>query len=320
MCKIKIDREFQSLIPPLSQEEYKQLEANVIADGCRDALVTWQGTLIDGHNRFKICAEHNITYKTVEKDFLDRQSAIEWIILNQFGRRNLLPFQRSELALRLKPIIEAKAKDRQRLSDGRGQKGTLKSAEVNIGETRDELAKIAGVGHDTIEKVSVIQKKATPEQLERARKGGTGNTVNAIYREIKQEGVPTKVCTECGKTLPANEFYYGRGACKSCFNQRKTYKDVKGNRIASSPEADKLTAKYCDEIVKNLYDEEKEVEYTADDMAEELSSLSDYFSRNVKTCLAQHSTLLKGEENKQKIIAALSKAEAAIEKTKELLL
>lgn len=73
-------------------------------------------------------------------------------VLNQFGRRSLTSFQRSELALRLKPIIQAKAKERQ------GKRNDLnnitqKSAESKKSksrETRDELAKLAGVSHDTI--------------------------------------------------------------------------------------------------------------------------------------------------------------------------
>lgn len=83
---------------------------------------------------------------------LETEEVIEWIIKNQFGRRNLTPFQRSELALRLKPIIQAKAKERQ------GKRNDLnitqKSAESKKkrNESRDELAQIAGVSHDTIEK------------------------------------------------------------------------------------------------------------------------------------------------------------------------
>lgn len=94
-------------------------------------------------------------------DFNNREEVIEWIIRNQFGRRNLSNFQRSELALRLKPIIKAKAKERQKC----GQGGILlkqKSAEANkvsSNQSRDELAKIAGVSHDTIEKVECIKKK-----------------------------------------------------------------------------------------------------------------------------------------------------------------
>lgn len=76
-------------------------------------------------------------------DSISDDTDIEWIILNQFGRRNLLPFQRSELALRLKPIIRAKAKENQ--TSGINQYSLpQKSATPSI-ETRNELAKMAGV-------------------------------------------------------------------------------------------------------------------------------------------------------------------------------
>jgi len=41
MTEIVIDPEFKALIPPLSAEELAQLEANIVADGCRDPLVVW---------------------------------------------------------------------------------------------------------------------------------------------------------------------------------------------------------------------------------------------------------------------------------------
>jgi len=313
---IKIDKEFQSLIPPLSQEEYKQLEANVVTDGCRDALVTWQGTLIDGHNRFKICTEHSIPFNCIEKEFDSRDDAIVWICKNQIGRRNIEKYVRGELVLRMESAIKAKAKEKQKESGGAV---VQKSAKPPI-KTRDELAKLAGVSHDTIDRVKFISEKATPDQLDRARKGGTGNTVNAIYQEIRQEETPTKVCKECHKELPLTDFYEGKGVCKSCFNHRKKVTDAKGETIKSNPEANRLAQMYSDEIERDLYDTKKEVEYTTDDLLDELHSLTDYFSRNTKNCLAIHSTLLSKPENKQKIIAALSEAEAAIQKTKELLL
>ena len=59
---ITIDKEFESLIPPLSAEEFQQLEENCLRDGIRDALIVWEqdgnDILIDGHNRFRIVGKH----------------------------------------------------------------------------------------------------------------------------------------------------------------------------------------------------------------------------------------------------------------------
>ena len=94
---IILDKEFQALIPPLSAEEKAQLEENIVAEGCRDALITWQGILLDGHNRFEICERLNIPFRTMEIDLPDRDAAEDWIDKNQLGRRNLTPDQMSLL-------------------------------------------------------------------------------------------------------------------------------------------------------------------------------------------------------------------------------
>lgn len=87
--KLKIDKEFKTLIPPLSPKEYEQLETNIIADGCRDPIVIWNEYIIDGHNRYEICKKHKIGYKVKEMSFESRDEAVVWICTNQLGRRNI---------------------------------------------------------------------------------------------------------------------------------------------------------------------------------------------------------------------------------------
>lgn len=96
---IKVDKEFESLIPDLSKEEYEQLDQNIQKDGCTDPIKVWAGhdLILDGHNRFKICKERSIEYKTHPIELETREDAINWIIENQLGRRNLTDSQRSYL-------------------------------------------------------------------------------------------------------------------------------------------------------------------------------------------------------------------------------
>lgn len=87
--KLKIDPEFRGLIRPLTTAEREQLEANLLADGCLDAIITWEGIIVDGHNRYEICTEHDIPFDIIEKEFDCRESVIAWICNHQLGRRNL---------------------------------------------------------------------------------------------------------------------------------------------------------------------------------------------------------------------------------------
>ena len=86
---LKIDEEFRNLIRPLYRQEYLQLEANILEDGCLAPIVTWNGIIVDGHNRYEICTKHNIPYSIEEKYFECREEAVAWICANQLGRRNL---------------------------------------------------------------------------------------------------------------------------------------------------------------------------------------------------------------------------------------
>lgn len=93
--KIVIDQEFQNLISTLNDSEYAELEKSILAEGCRDALVLWGDILIDGHNRYKICTEHGIEFQTIQREFDTRETAKDWMIRNQLGRRNLTLEQRN---------------------------------------------------------------------------------------------------------------------------------------------------------------------------------------------------------------------------------
>ena len=88
---LNIDPEFASIIPPLREEEQKQLEENILADGVViNPLIVWNGVIVDGHNRYRILQQHpEIQFTTYEKAFSDRYEAIAWICKNQLGRRNL---------------------------------------------------------------------------------------------------------------------------------------------------------------------------------------------------------------------------------------
>lgn len=176
---MNIDLEFKGLIPALTAEEYRGLERSLTTEGCRDALVTWQDTLIDGHNRYEICNKYAIPYKTVGKVFDSRDNVREWIILNQFGRRNLSAYDRSLLALKLKPIYVEKAKVNQ------GERTDLTSSlyQPNV-DTRKELAKLAGVGHDTISKVQKIEEKATKHVKEQIKSGDI--SINQAYQQVRR--------------------------------------------------------------------------------------------------------------------------------------
>ncbi len=98
---IQIREEFKNLIPPLSLEEFSQLEENILAEGCRDALVVWKDgedyVLIDGHNRYQICTKHGLDFKVQILEFEDKEVVSDWMVNNQLGKRNVTEETKSYL-------------------------------------------------------------------------------------------------------------------------------------------------------------------------------------------------------------------------------
>lgn len=178
-----IDPGFRSLIPPLRLEERQQLEANLITEGCRDPLVVWSAgrVLLDGHNRFDICNEHDLPYTVVELDFDDREDAADWIDRNQLGRRNLNPDQYS--LLRGRRHLRAK-------SQGKRTDKTSAQNEQKSSDTAERLAKEHGVSRATIvrdgqfaEAVEVI--KQVDPQIEAKVVAGSGPAKGAVVEAAK---------------------------------------------------------------------------------------------------------------------------------------
>ena len=186
---MQILQELESLIPPLSNEEFKQLERSILEEGIRDPLITWNGILIDGHNRYRIAQEHDMNYETLEKEFENINRVKEWMINNQFGRRNLSNYQRSVLALQLEDVFREKAKENQAIQF-KGSSLIQISEEVKPIVSIKEVAKIANVSHDTIAKVKKIEANATPEVKARLNTGTM--SINEAYKEIKKEEIETK--------------------------------------------------------------------------------------------------------------------------------
>ncbi len=198
MSDLLVDPEFKTLIPSLDPNELKDLEESILKEGCRDALVVWKetNTLLDGHNRLEICQHNGKPYQIKLISLPDRDTAKIWIINNQFARRNLSPYQRSVLALKLEDIISAKARENQIATQlvGKGvqkrETMVLENSPTPI-NTRVEVAKIARVSDNTIAKVKAIEEKATPKQKAKLVTGEA--TINQVYVQVRRQEVKEQI-------------------------------------------------------------------------------------------------------------------------------
>ncbi|MBQ6664089.1 MAG: hypothetical protein IJM68_00735 [Synergistaceae bacterium] len=109
--ELTVDEEFAGLIPPLTDDEYKRLEESIITEGCREAIIVWNKTIVDGHNRYRICRTHQIPYRIERKDFADKNAVKLWMLRTQLGRRNLNDFQRIEMVRKCEDAVKLKRRN-----------------------------------------------------------------------------------------------------------------------------------------------------------------------------------------------------------------
>lgn len=223
--KIEICTEFKALIPPLSLEEYSQLEKNIIADGCREPLVVFNNTLVDGHNRYEICTKHDLPFSILEKDFADSGEAKLWMIDNQNGRRNLTDGWKYQLTQSKKEILLEAGKIAQvRKPEYHGKECPecehyCWAADENCTEcdfnfmtdfvlsvvdktkhnTRDTIANELGWSTGKVAMADKVWKDATPEIKDRVLSGEV--SINEAYKSVKSGN--THVSNNSGE----NEWY-----------------------------------------------------------------------------------------------------------------
>ena len=183
---LKIDPEFKSLIPPLTPDERAGLEASIISEGCREALIVWGDVLIDGHNRYDICTKHNIPYKTQQIEFASRAEARVWIRKNQLSRRNLTDGWKIELELGNKQdLLEiGKAKLGGDHKSEKYKSSLSKNDKVDPPHnTQKIIAESLGMSTGKVAQAELVRTKA-PEVWELVKAGE--ETVGGAYKKVSK--------------------------------------------------------------------------------------------------------------------------------------
>ena len=150
--------ELAELLPPLSGEQLAALEADLLKNGCYSPVIVNEDmVIVDGHNRQRLCEKHGLPYQMAVFAFDDLLEAKQWALDTQKGRRNLDKWELGKIALKLKPEIEAKAKENQGARTDLS--ATLPESLAPV-DTRKELADAVGLGERTMGKVMQIDEHA----------------------------------------------------------------------------------------------------------------------------------------------------------------
>ena len=189
--EIVIDQEFKDLIPPLTDDERRQLGDNLLSHGgARDPLIAWDNegvlTLVDGHNRFEICTQYKLPFEVKIVKFATRDEVKIWMIDNQKGRRNITDGWKWELSQAKKKILEARGKVKYEGTVGRPTKDkSLSKVDNDKHNTREELALELGWSTGKVAMADKVWRDATPEIKEKVKSGDV--SINQAYQDVRKE-------------------------------------------------------------------------------------------------------------------------------------
>lgn len=311
MRQLKIDPEFRDKIPQMTDEEFQQLEQNIVKAGrVLVPLVVWGDTIVDGHNRYKIIQKHpEVKWETQSIEFSDRYEAIVWICKNQLGRRNLTEEQKS--------YLRGKQYEAEKLSMGRPKQSSSKNYDKMSEFPRDKreikdgtagvIGRQYGVNARTIHRDADFAKGV---DLAEEEEPGMRNKI------LSGEAQVSKTVVASFPAMPKEE----RKALLSDISSGNKPEKRKSTNPDGYPKERRELNKTIADVVSTMYDTERVVEHTADDLVEDLTAIINDFTGKVKRSLQNHSALLQDEATRKRATAALSEAEAAISKMKGLIL
>lgn len=230
MKELITDEKFKKLFKPLGKEELENLEKGISKKYDGTPLYVWKGNIIvDGHNRYPIMKKYNIDFNVENvEDFLGkdctRADIMQWMLSHQKARRNLTAGESlhanqmimEEIELENKKKLSIAGRIGADITNGKtpsvhvdGPRETGSKSHTSPTHTREQLAKMSGVGTGTVARYQAIMKTDNEELKQKVNTGEV--PVGTAYREIK-----TRVCRVCGKEKKIIDFFGNDTTCKDC--------------------------------------------------------------------------------------------------------
>lgn len=283
MVELKIDPEFRDKIPPLTDAEFEQLRENILSDGeVYEPIVTWNGVIVDGHNRWRIVQENpQIPFRTKEIEFANKWEAFAWMYKKQLGRRNLSDEQ--------KTYLMGKRNEAEKLAVGSNQhthgEGVQNGPARPKGKTAQRIADEYGVGYGTVlraenfakglDAIREVSQIAADKVLE--GKSGVSKQTIAEMRDADNEEVK-----EVAKAIEEG-------------------KPVRRKPRPMSPQMKDFSKKLLD-VVSEMENTNKA--YTLDDAIRDLNSAEDVFINQIEFVLEERKEVIGSDKRGKEQVTA----------------
>jgi hypothetical protein len=151
-----VQHELSALFPSMSQEELDALGEDIGVNGQREPITLYEGKVLDGWNRYRVCTEMGLKPASVEFEG-DERDAINFVRSKNYHRRHLTPSQRASIEVSLSEWGGNKNSELpQGVPNGIGtETGTVLKSKA-------DMAAAAGVGERTIARAREVKLNGTP--------------------------------------------------------------------------------------------------------------------------------------------------------------
>lgn len=194
-----------NIFPMMSDEEFQALVADIKAHGQREPIVTYQGKIIDGRNRYRACLEAGITPFIAEWGGQEAD-LLPFILSLNLQRRHLTSGQKAIIAVEVEKHLAKEAE--QRMLAGKRSNPVQKIAQ---GKASEQAAQLVGTNRQYVLDAKKVMEKA-PEIGEAVKRGDLSMAdAKAMvrgpardlpyYKAIAAEGKGGKIPTEKLKQL-----------------------------------------------------------------------------------------------------------------------
>lgn len=86
---VKMDKDVEALVWPVSEIEYEKLEQLLLRNGCETLIRTWCGALIGDFPHYSICLTHQLPFQTKEICLHTREDMIIYVCKDQLKRTDI---------------------------------------------------------------------------------------------------------------------------------------------------------------------------------------------------------------------------------------
>lgn len=254
MKELKTDPKLKALFKPLSKEKLEELEEKISTKYDGTPLYVWKGNIIvDGHNRYPLMKKYNIDFNTEDvEDFLGedctRSDVMQWMISHQDARRNLSPGELIYANSMVADEIALENEEKRRKGGSIGGKGgyqneacvhldaSLSKERDRSTNTREQVAKMSGVGTGTVARYDAIMKTDDEELKKKVQTGEV--KIGTAYREIREK--ETRICKICGKEKKNIDFFGNDTICKECARKEAEKNENSLHMMSSKPTVENM--------------------------------------------------------------------------------